>query len=82
MGSNPASPTNFPTALSLLSAAFVSSFQLFQILMSKTKVAIIGASGYSGEELVRYLLTWSLSQIESGKHRLPAEPVEKRTLGV
>ena len=33
-------------------------------------------------ELVRYLLTWSLSQIESGKHRLPAEPVEKRTLGV
>jgi hypothetical protein len=33
-------------------------------------------------ELVRYLLTWSLSQIENGKHRLPAEPVEKRTLGV
>lgn len=33
-------------------------------------------------ELVRYLLSWSLDQIERGKHKLPAEPVEKRTLGV
>ena len=33
-------------------------------------------------ERVRYLLTGSLGKIESGKQRLPAEPVEKRTLGV
>ncbi len=33
-------------------------------------------------ELVRYLLAYALEQIESGKHKLPAEPVQQRTLGV
>lgn len=33
-------------------------------------------------ELVRYLLAYSLAQIESGKHKLPAKPVQQRTLGV
>ena len=47
------------------------------------RVRLLAEREHVGQnELVRYLLTWSLGQIESGKHRLPAEPVEKRTLGV
>ena len=33
-------------------------------------------------ELVRYLLTYSLDKIEGGEHSLPTEPVQQRTLGV
>jgi hypothetical protein len=33
-------------------------------------------------ELVRYLLTYALEQVDTGKHTLPAEPVQQRTLGV
>lgn len=33
-------------------------------------------------ELVRYLLTFAVEQVESGRHTLPAQPVQQRTLGV
>jgi len=33
-------------------------------------------------ELVRYLLAFALEQVESGRHTLPAQPVQQRTLGV
>ena len=33
-------------------------------------------------ELVRYLLSFALEQVESGRHPLPAQPVQQRTLGV
>ena len=33
-------------------------------------------------ELVRYLLAFALDQVESGRHILPAQPVQQRTLGV
>jgi hypothetical protein len=33
-------------------------------------------------ELVRYLLTYALDQVETGEHSLPARPVAQRTLGV
>ena len=31
-------------------------------------------------ELVRYLLDFALREIEEGRHQLPAEPVDRRTL--
>ena len=47
------------------------------------RVRTLADSEHVGQnELVRYLLTWSLDQIDSGAHHLPATPVEKRTLGV
>jgi hypothetical protein len=33
-------------------------------------------------ELVRYLLAFALDQVDSGRHALPAQPVQQRTLGV
>lgn len=33
-------------------------------------------------ELVRYLLTYSLDKIASGEHELPTQPVQQQTLGV
>lgn len=33
-------------------------------------------------ELVRYLLTYSLDKIETGEHSLNTKPVQQRTLGV
>ena len=32
-------------------------------------------------ELVRYLLTFALEQVENGVHKLPTRPVQQRTLG-
>jgi hypothetical protein len=33
-------------------------------------------------ELVRYLLDHALKQVETGVHQLPAQPIQRRTLGV
>ena len=47
------------------------------------RVRLLAEREHVGQnELVRYLLSWALDQIESGVHKLPTAPVEKRTLGV
>ncbi len=44
--------------------------------------AVAGREQVGVNELVRYLLSYALDQVETGQHSLPAQPVAQRTLGV
>ena len=51
---------------------------LFRLRARLTALAERERVGQS--ELVRYLLDFALREIEEGRHQLPAEPVDRRTL--
>jgi hypothetical protein len=73
----PTTPRESARAGQYLRKTYLLSPELVERIRSMAETEMVGQS-----ELVRYLLNYSLSQIESGEHSLPTRPVQQRTLDI